>query len=162
MRALLRPLLVLVAVAAPVGLAAPASAAPPDRLTGTVVTTDFLPLPDKRRETGSVVHFEFLLTSLLSGDVQATTREHYRCVRRVGDVIRCNVEILGTLVDSSGEPTGGSTQGHARVTCDPSLTICEGTSHYTGVDNEGRKAVGKGTLRTNGGVGTYEFQQSRP
>lgn len=151
----------LAALATSAVFAPPASADPPETLSGNVQVTSFTPLPDLRRETGRVVHFEYQITAFLSGDVRATTSEHYTCLRNE-DLIRCNGDVAGTLVDDAGRPTGGTTQSHVRLTCDGTLTVCEARTHYIGVDDAGRRVVGKGTLRTVFGVGSYEFQQARP
>lgn len=161
MRPLVRFAVVLAAMATPTVLVGPASADPPHVLTGSVHVTSFTPLPDLRRETGQVVHFEYRITAFLSGDVRATTEEHYTCLRNE-NVIRCNGDAAGTLVDAAGRPTGGTTQSHVRLTCDGTLTACEATTHYTGLDDAGRRVVGKGTVRTVLGVGSYEFRQTRP
>lgn len=142
-------------------VAPPASADPPELLTGTVVGTSYTPLPDLRRETGPVVHFAFETTSAFSGDVQAVTEDRYSCLR-VDDVIRCRGTADGTIVDDEGQPTGGTTRSHVKLTCDAMLYVCEATSHYVGRDDDGRLAVGSGTISTVGGVGTYEFLQTRP
>lgn len=161
MRPPVRLAVVLAALATSAVSAPAASADPPEVLAGNVQVTSFTPLPDLRRETGKVVHFEYDITAFLSGDVRATTSEHYTCLRNE-NVIRCNGDVTGTLVDAAGRPTGGTTQSHVRLTCDGTLTVCEATTHYTGVDDAGRKAVGKGTLRTVLGIGSYHFQQTRP
>ncbi len=148
MRRLLSVLLLAAAVLA-TGLSAPAGPQPPREVTVGIQTLSFTAMPETRRETGGVVHFEFRVSAFVSGEQPGITSEHFRCVRRVGDVIRCSATIETDYLGGSGH-----TQSHARVTCDAVLFACEGITHVKGVDNEGDTVRGTGHVRVVGGVGT--------
>jgi hypothetical protein len=135
------------------GLSAPAAADPPREVTIGIQTLSFTLMPETRRVTGDVVHFEFRSSAYLSGEQPGVTSEHFRCVRRVGDVIRCSAEIETDFVGGTGH-----THAHARVTCDAALFACEGTSHFKGVDNEGDMVLGTAEVRIAGGVGTAQLR----
>lgn len=117
---------------------------------GEVYVTSFTPMPETRRVTGNVVHFEFQITALVVGpNSTATTTEHYKCLR-VDDVVRCSGKVLADYVGGSGE-----SESHVRLTCDAQFVRCEATTHFRGVDNTGEALRGKGTISTVAGQGTY-------
>jgi hypothetical protein len=140
---------VLSAVVLVTGMAAPAAADPPREVTVGITTLSFTPMPETRRETGGVVHFEFRVSAYISGEQPGITSEHFRCVRRVGDVIRCSAQVETDYLGGSGRTTS-----HVRVTCDAALFACEGTTHIKGVDNEGDTVRGSGRVSIAGGVGS--------
>lgn len=145
--------LVLAAGLLGTGLSTPAVADPPREVTGTLQVVSFTPLPQTRRETGKVVHFEFLVNALVQGEGPGLTSEHFRCVRRVGEAIRCTGEVTTDYLDGPGR-----TESHVRVTCDAALFACEGITHVRGVDNDGDRVLGSGEVSVRGGVGSFRLR----
>lgn len=145
------PSLVLALAALVAGGATSASAAPPQEVNGTIQVTSFTPMPETRRVTGGVVHFEFAITGLVTGDLNATTEEHFTCIRVLEqDEIRCNGHVESTSLTGSGR-----SESHVRLICDGQLFRCEATTHFRGVDDTGAPVRGKGEISAVGGIGTY-------
>lgn len=143
-------------------LAAPAAAAPPVQLEGTYQIVGGTERVD--RQSGNVLHSEFTLFTMLSGDLVsapgtpvATT---YDCVEVVGRSVTCRTEetFTGTIAGIGS----GTTEARGRSRCDLTTGACSGSSSVRGVS--GALADVRGTARFEGPIlapGTYTARVNR-